>query len=217
MALLNDLLAFSRLPPPRLRSTPLNELVRSAIMALSIPERVTVTWELAPELPPLLADARQIEQAVSNLGLNALQAMPDGGCLTVSTRCEGDRVEIVVDDTGPGVPPELHEKVLEPFFSTKVTGTGLGLPLSARSWPLTGGSSPSTASLARARGSRWLCLSRHAALERTAFRTLWRPDLWPCRGARRCAAATLLKGALFGSRRGEWPAAPPVTNITPSL
>ena len=51
--IIDDLLAFSRLPPPRLRPTPLNELVRGAITALSIPERVTVTWELAPDLPPI--------------------------------------------------------------------------------------------------------------------------------------------------------------------
>ena len=84
--------------------------------------------------------------------------MPDGGCLTVSTRCEGDRVEIVVDDTGPGVPPELHEKVLEPFFSTKVTGTGLGLPLVREIVAAHGGFTLHSL-LARARVSRCPCLS----------------------------------------------------------
>jgi signal transduction histidine kinase len=77
----------------------------------------------------VIADARQIEQAVGNLGLNALQAMPEGGCLQISTRLEGEQVAISVRDTGPGIPAEQQERVFEPFFSTKVSGTGLGLPL----------------------------------------------------------------------------------------
>jgi two-component system sensor kinase FixL len=128
-AIINDLLAFSRLPPPQLHPVPINELVREAVLALSIPEGVTVDWALAADLPAALADARQIDQAVSNLGINALQAMPDGGRLTVSTRQEADRIEITLGDTGPGIAPDLWEKVFEPFFSTKASGTGLGLPL----------------------------------------------------------------------------------------
>jgi signal transduction histidine kinase len=128
-AIINDLLAFSRLPPPQLQPAPLNELVREVVLALTIPERVAVEWALASDLPPVPVDARQIEQAVGNLGMNALQAMPEGGRLIVSTRRVGECVEIGVRDTGPGVPEGLEEKVMEPFFSTKVTGTGLGLPL----------------------------------------------------------------------------------------
>jgi signal transduction histidine kinase len=127
--IINDLLTFSSLPPPQLRLIPVNEVVREAILALPIPDGVTVEWSLAPDLPPVWADARQIEQAIGNLGQNALQAMTEGGRLAVGTRWEGDRIEIRVEDTGPGVPPEMQEKVFEPFFSTKVTGTGLGLPL----------------------------------------------------------------------------------------
>jgi two-component system sensor histidine kinase AtoS len=106
-----------------------NELVRETILALPIPADVTVQWLFAPNLPPVPADARQIEQAVGNLGMNALQAMPEGGRLTVRTHQKAGRVEIAIEDTGPGVPTELQDRVFEPFFSTKVTGTGLGLPL----------------------------------------------------------------------------------------
>jgi signal transduction histidine kinase len=127
--IINDLLIFSSLPPPQRRLIPVNEVVREAIMALSIPEGVTVRWSLGTDLPPVWADARQIEQAIGNLGQNALQAMTEGGELSVGTRCDGDEVEITVGDSGPGIPPELQEKVFEPFFSTKATGTGLGLPL----------------------------------------------------------------------------------------
>ena len=72
------------------------------------------------------ADKRQ---AIGNLGLNAIQAMPEGGRLTIVTGQASDQVSITLRDTGPGVPEELRERVFEPFFSTKVTGTGLGLPL----------------------------------------------------------------------------------------
>jgi signal transduction histidine kinase len=88
-----------------------------------------VDLSLAPELPPVMADARQIEQAVGNLAQNALQAMPEGGRLTLGTRRVRDQVEITVRDTGPGVPEELRARIFEPFYSTKASGTGLGLPL----------------------------------------------------------------------------------------
>jgi signal transduction histidine kinase len=128
-AIINDLLAFSRLPPPRLYPVALNDLVREAVLALPVPPSITLEWSLAPDLPPVPVDARQIEQAVSNLAMNANQAMPEGGRLTISTRRRGADVEIGMADTGPGIPPELHDKIFEPFFSTKTSGTGLGLPL----------------------------------------------------------------------------------------
>lgn len=128
-AIIDDLLTFSRLPPPRLGPVAVNELVRTAVGALAAPEGARVEWSLAADLPPVLADARQIEQAIGNLVQNAFQAMPEGGCLTVATRPSDGPVEITLRDTGPGIPAELQERVFEPFFSTKATGTGLGLPL----------------------------------------------------------------------------------------
>jgi signal transduction histidine kinase len=128
-AIINDLLAFSRLPPPQLYPLALNELVREAVQALPVPPSVTIEWSLAADLPRVPVDARQFEQAVGNLGMNALQAMPGGGCLTVTTRRAGEAVEVCVADTGPGIPEELQDRIFEPFYSTKATGTGLGLPL----------------------------------------------------------------------------------------
>jgi signal transduction histidine kinase len=128
-ALINDMLAFSRLPPPQMSRAAINGIVREAIAALPVSDGVTVEWSLALGLPPVSIDVRQIEQAIANLGLNALQAMPDGGCVRVSTLRVGERVEIRISDSGPGVPDELAVRIFEPFFSTKATGTGLGLPL----------------------------------------------------------------------------------------
>jgi signal transduction histidine kinase len=128
-AIIDDLLAFAHLPPPSLQHVAVNDLARQAIAMLEVPGEVSVDWALTAGLPLVLADPRQVQQAIGNLGRNALQAMPAGGRLTISTRQAEDQVEITLRDTGPGIPEELRDRVCEPFFSTRVTGTGLGLPL----------------------------------------------------------------------------------------
>jgi signal transduction histidine kinase len=112
---------------------------------------VNVVRSFAPDLPPLHLDADRIGQLFINLISNALQAMPDGGTLTIASRSEtvdaaeaafeaglrsgsrfraGERVVVVeVGDTGPGIAPEHLDKVFEPFFSTRPTGQGMGLGL----------------------------------------------------------------------------------------
>ena len=106
---------------------------------------VTIVREFTPDLPPLLASADQLTQVTINLILNAMEAMSDGGQLRIVTRpgpqwdhVEAapervvDTVQIIVSDTGSGIPQEYLEAVFEPFFSTKeqVKGVGLGLPIS---------------------------------------------------------------------------------------
>jgi signal transduction histidine kinase len=81
-------------------------------------------------LPQVMVDSVQIEQAISNLITNALEAMPGGGRLTFSLRAAPpDQVDLLVSDTGAGIPPEHLAKIFEPFFSTKPYGTGLGLAI----------------------------------------------------------------------------------------
>jgi two-component system sensor histidine kinase HydH len=82
-----------------------------------------------PGGPEALLDVAKVEQAVLNLILNALEAMPGGGDLTLAAGEEPGSVWIEVRDTGPGIPPELQEQLFLPYFSTKSFGTGLGLPL----------------------------------------------------------------------------------------
>jgi signal transduction histidine kinase len=76
----------------------------------------------------VLGDERLIHEAVLNLVLNALEAMPHGGRLEVRVRAGARSVTVDVSDTGPGVPDELRERIFNPFFTTKPSGTGLGLP-----------------------------------------------------------------------------------------
>jgi two-component system sensor histidine kinase AtoS len=91
---------------------------------------VAVGTDLSPGLPTVAGADSAVRQVVLNLGTNALQAMPAGGRLTLTTRpLPGGRVELAVADTGPGVSADLRERVFEPFFTTRPDGTGLGLAL----------------------------------------------------------------------------------------
>jgi two-component system NtrC family sensor kinase len=93
-------------------------------------EQVMVKEDLAENLPAVTGDANQLEQVLLNLSLNALEAMPNGGRLSIQTLAEGDKVIIKVVDTGCGIKQEHLDEVFEPFFSTKPVGTGTGLGLS---------------------------------------------------------------------------------------
>ena len=84
----------------------------------------------APNLPPLKADPNHLTQVLLNLMLNGLQAMPDGGTLTLEAKVSKDHFLIAVSDTGSGVAPEHQRRIFEPYFTTKVKGTGLGLAIS---------------------------------------------------------------------------------------
>jgi two-component system cell cycle sensor histidine kinase/response regulator CckA len=146
-ALVRQLLAFSRKQTLRPQVLDLNETLSDLTMLLRrlIGERVTLIPAFARDLWPVKVDLSQLEQVVVNLAVNARDAMPDGGKLTVRTanvtsaECAkfaykgmpvADYVLIEVSDTGTGIPPEIIEKIFEPFFSTKEVGKGTGLGLS---------------------------------------------------------------------------------------
>jgi signal transduction histidine kinase len=92
---------------------------------------VDVRMALAPDLPPVGGDPAELREALINLILNALDAMPQGGTLTLSTAAAGgDRVELLVTDTGIGMPEHVRQRIFDPFFTTKgPSGTGLGLSM----------------------------------------------------------------------------------------
>ncbi|MHB8900875.1 MAG: sensor histidine kinase, partial [Thermoguttaceae bacterium] len=98
---------------------------------------VQVCHHVAPDLPHVDGDSRQLGEALVNLMVNALEAMPDGGELAISvhpeqddTGCHGqESLRIDVSDTGSGIRPEDLERLFEPFFTTKATGSGLGLTI----------------------------------------------------------------------------------------
>ncbi|MEE8129513.1 MAG: ATP-binding protein, partial [Vicinamibacterales bacterium] len=94
--------------------------------------RVRVSVELPTDLPMLSLDRRLMQRALTNLIENALHAMPDGGTLSISVIRHAATLELVVTDTGVGVEPDVLERIFEPYFSTRVTGTGLGMAIAKR-------------------------------------------------------------------------------------
>jgi two-component system nitrogen regulation sensor histidine kinase NtrY len=126
---------FSRMPPPHFQLVELNEVVESVLRLfqaqLRAPERVPIECklELANDVQPLAADPELLRRALSNLVLNAMDAMPQGGTLTLRTRREGEWAILEVADTGNGITPEECERLFTPYYTSKAHGTGLGLAI----------------------------------------------------------------------------------------
>ena len=126
----NDFLRFARLRELHAKPTPLDAVVSRMIDFLGPTARqrgVEINWFPAPDLPAVCLDADLFEQALLNLMLNAEQAMPDGGTLSLIGRCEGGTVFLDVIDTGVGIAPGALAKLFRPFHTTKPDGNGLGL------------------------------------------------------------------------------------------
>jgi signal transduction histidine kinase len=123
------LTSFARLPMPDARPFDVAACVHDALLANPVPDNIVTTVEIPASLPPALGDRSQIHIALSNVVRNAVEAMPGGGRLTISGRRQDDHVAIAVADTGEGIPPANLERVMQPLFSTKPRGIGLGLPL----------------------------------------------------------------------------------------
>ncbi len=133
--LIRNLLDFARQSPPRFWEVDINEVInRSFELASHSAElqHVQVIKELEPALPKISADFDQLQQVCTNLIMNAIQAMPKGGKLTIRTSADKTQVKIKVQDTGVGISPENMRKLFTPFFTTKreVKGVGLGLAVS---------------------------------------------------------------------------------------
>jgi PAS domain S-box-containing protein len=131
-SLTRQLLVFSQREVVKAERVDLNEVVRTTADLLHhlIRENVTVHFDLATVPLPIEADLVQLEQVVINLAVNASEAMPGGGRLTLATGvAEDGGVELVVRDTGRGIPKEIRDHIFEPFFSTKHASEGAGLGL----------------------------------------------------------------------------------------
>ncbi|WP_052247680.1 MULTISPECIES: PAS domain S-box protein [Brevundimonas] len=146
-ALTHRLLAFSRRQSLDVRAVDVNDLVLSMedLLRRTLGERVTVQVQVDPAVGAAATDPSQLESAILNLAINARDAMPDGGALTITTQAyrqsgpdsgrfdglaEGDYILLTVADTGEGMPPEVLAKAFDPFFTTKPIGQGTGLGLS---------------------------------------------------------------------------------------
>ena len=132
-----EFLEFSRVTPPQMEVLNLNNLIARLIGFMNTyfkDEEVTVDLNLGHTLPHVYMDKGQIEQVVRNVVINAAQAMPHGGVLTITTNyiVDQDIAEVQFLDTGVGIPANKQEKIFTPFFTTKTKGTGLGLAIARK-------------------------------------------------------------------------------------
>ncbi|BDU70187.1 hypothetical protein GETHOR_22880 [Geothrix oryzae] len=131
--MVKSLLNLARQNPAEQRELDLNAILREEVHLLerTTLAKVRLQLDLAPDLRPVRGDAADLAHAFMNLCVNAVDAMPENGTLTLGTRnLEGGWVEARVEDTGTGMAPEVLEKALDPFFTTKEVGKGTGLGLS---------------------------------------------------------------------------------------
>ncbi len=144
VALVRQILTFSRKVETLLAPLDLNQLVRDLgnMLKETFPRTIDFEFHLASALPPLLADQNQVQQILMNLCVNARDAMPGGGTLTIATgeiigreiaRLGADPARtyqwVRVKDTGVGIPPAVQQRIFEPFYTTKEKGSGTGLGL----------------------------------------------------------------------------------------
>lgn len=124
---------FSRMPQPQRKATQVNDVVRSVLRVflaqLQENGQIAVHTELDPQLPQVSADPELLHRALSNLVLNAIDAMPAGGELSLRTRAAGDYIEVSIADTGTGLTEEECSRIFTPYYTSKQHGTGLGLAI----------------------------------------------------------------------------------------
>lgn len=133
--------SFASSPTARPSFVDLPELVAEIVdpYRTGLEGRITVENQVAPPLPLVFVDRTLMGRALANIVENALHAMPGTGTLTLTAQEEPDVVVLRVRDTGVGMDQESLARVFEPYFSTKATGTGLGLPIARRNVELSGG------------------------------------------------------------------------------
>lgn len=135
----NDLLFFGKPSLPELSCVDINTILATTLKFAAqhrgggnIERRI----ELQPDLPPVYADDKQIQQVFLNIVLNAYQAMVSGGVLGITSsqvvRDDVEYVRVDISDTGSGIPPQILDKIFTPFYTTKAQGTGLGLPICSK-------------------------------------------------------------------------------------
>jgi nitrogen fixation/metabolism regulation signal transduction histidine kinase len=125
---------FSKMPQPQIQPVQLNEIVQNVARLFQAQFRASEATAIGCRmelgtLDPIAADPELLHRALSNLVLNAMDAMPQGGTLTLRTRQESDRVFAEVADTGSGLTPEECERIFTPYYTSKAHGTGLGLAI----------------------------------------------------------------------------------------
>jgi PAS domain S-box-containing protein len=133
--IMNGILNFARPVQPTLKLVDIRKVIESSLHGVEKElesSDIKIERKYEDQIPELLLDPGQIHQVFVNLYLNAKQAMQFGGTLIVEAAARTDVVEVIVEDTGKGIPPENLEKIFNPFFTTRSEGIGLGLAIVSR-------------------------------------------------------------------------------------
>jgi PAS domain S-box-containing protein len=130
--IVSDLQDFVKPLNPKIEEVDLQKLVKDSFLSSAIPENIKVLISVADDLRQLAVDRYFIKRVLANLITNAIQAMPDGGTLTVKATQENGMARISVEDTGLGIPEENRNEIFKPLFTTKSKGQGFGLAVCKR-------------------------------------------------------------------------------------
>jgi len=125
--MLSELLGFARIKTPNFQKVNVNNIIKMTLENVELLENIVLEKNLDIKLPNIKADPLQLQRIFQNLISNAIQAMPEGGTLTITTQTIDKMCEIKFKDSGIGIPKENLNKIFEPLFSTKAKGIGLGL------------------------------------------------------------------------------------------
>ncbi len=125
--IIGDLISFTRISNPTYSAVTLSDVLESTLWAIETPNGISIIRDYGDEPVEAQADLNQLIRVFTNLTINALEAMPDGGELTIGMRRAGTMAEVTFKDTGTGVSLEELEKIFDPLYTTKIQGTGLGL------------------------------------------------------------------------------------------
>jgi PAS domain S-box-containing protein len=137
--IITNLLDFARIKSVEREVVSVSELIRKTLERFPVPESVNVILEIPADMPQIFVDSQQMIQVLGNLTVNACQAMQNGGNLWISSNAQNDMINIIVKDSGVGIPPENMKKIFEPLFTTKTKGIGLGLAVSKKLIEANGG------------------------------------------------------------------------------
>jgi signal transduction histidine kinase len=125
--IVTDLQDYAKPLVPCIEDVNLENIVESMLPTMEIPETIEVIYSIEEGFPNLRTDGSYMKRILTNLTANAVQAMPNGGKLTINAYCKDQRAFLTVKDTGEGIPEEAKSKLFKPLFTTKAKGQGFGL------------------------------------------------------------------------------------------
>ena len=130
--IVSDLQDYGKKLVPEIREYSVQEILEDALSTTHIPENIQLTTRITPDLPNVKTDPSYLKRTVTNLIINSVQAMPNGGKITISATAKEDKIQLSVHDIGNGISKEAKSKIFKPLFTTKAKGQGFGLAVCKR-------------------------------------------------------------------------------------